>query len=121
MKGLSLADLSAVNLLDVIHYFLELDNQISTAEEAEARSNIRTVLYSNFYNTTYKYQHKSSNKGYNYSNTTASGQPVMDGYVGTDTEDPLQDKGPTKPFVPATEFNPDNPNPFGGTLDPPAG
>lgn len=94
---------------------------MSTAEEAEARSNVRTSIYRNFYNTTYRYQYKSSNKGYNYSDTTAAGEPVMDGYVGTDIEDPLQDKGPTKPFVPATEFNPDSPNPFGGTLDPPAG
>lgn len=108
--------------MDVLHYFFELDHQYSTAEEAEARSNVRAGIYSNFYNVTYKYQYKASNKGYNYnSNTTANGQPIMDGFVGTDTEDPLQDKGPTKPFVPATEFNPDSPTPFGGLLDPPAG
>jgi hypothetical protein len=105
-----------------MHYFFELDHQMSTAEEAEAKSNVRTTMYRSFYDMEYRYQYKSQNKGYNYSNTTASGQPVMDGFVGgVDTEDPLSEKGPTKPFVPATEFNPDSPNPFGGTLDPPAG
>jgi hypothetical protein len=110
-----------VSLLDVIHYYFEVDHQMASAEEAESKSNIRTALYSNFYNITYKYPYKSSDKGYNYSNTTASGQPLADGYVGTDVADPLNEKEPTKPFVPPTEFNPDSPNPFGGTLDPPAG
>ena len=113
--------LDAVQLLDVVHYFFELDNQMSTAEEAEAKSSVRTAIYTNFYNQTYKYQYKSSDRGYNYSTTTAGGEPVADGYVGTDTEDPLQDKGPTKPFVPSTEFDPDSPMPFGNTLDGPAG
>lgn len=105
----------------MIHYYFEVDHQYPSGESAEARSSLRTSLYTNFYNQTYKYQYKSSNNSYNYSSTTASGAPVMDGYVGTDTDDPLSEKKPTKPFVPATEFNPDNPNPFGGTLDPPAG
>lgn len=84
---------------------------------------MRTGIYRNFYNIAYKYQYQSSNKGYNGTSGTytANGEPVMDGFVGTDVEDPLQEKKPPKPFVPATEFNPDSPNPFGGTLDPPTG
>lgn len=111
-------------MLDVVHYFFELDHQMATAEEAEAKSTIRAQLYLSLYNKQYKYQYKSqtSSSGYNYSTTTASGQPVMDGFVGgIDTDDPLSEKGPTKPFVPTTEFDPESPNPFGGTLDPPAG
>lgn len=97
---------------------------MASAEEAESRSAIRTQLYQTLYNKNYKYQYKSqsSSNSYNYSSTTASGEPVSDGFIGgVDADDPLQDKEPTKPFVPATEFNPDSPNPFGGTLDPPSG
>jgi hypothetical protein len=119
--GIELTTLDASPLLDVLHYFFELDNHMSTSEEAEARSALRTAVYQSFYNISYKYQYKSSDKGYNYSTTTAAGESTMDGYVGTDIEDPTQDRGPTKAFVPATEFNPDNPKPFGRTLDPPAG
>lgn len=120
---MNLLQLNSIDLLDVLHYYFEVDHHYSTAEEAEARSTLRTGIYRNFYDITYKYQYKTSNKGYNSTsgNYAANGEPIMDGFVGTDVEDPLQEKKPTKPFVPATEFNPDSPNPFGGALDPPAG
>jgi hypothetical protein len=122
VEGVELLELGSVRLLDVLHYYFEVDHQMASAEEAESKSNIRSALYQNFYNTTYKYQYKSSDKGYNYNSaTTANGQPLMDGYAATDVDDPLNEKEQTKPFVPPTEFNPDSPNPFGGALDPPAG
>ena len=125
VRGLRLTEMDSSDMLDVIHYFFEVDHQMATAEEAEAKSNIRTQIYQSLYNKNYKYQYKSqsSSNSYNYSTTTASGEPLSDGFVGgVDADDPLApEKGPTKPFVPATEFNPDSPNPFGGTLDPPSG
>jgi len=122
LRGVSLTELNSEELLDVLHYFFEIDNQASTAEEVEAKSNLRTSMYRIFYDKNYKQQYRANTTGYNNSSrTTASGIPV-DGYVGQDVDDPLAtEKGPTKPFVPATEFNPDSPVPFGPVLDPPAG
>jgi len=112
-------------MLDIVHYFFEDDLLSESAEASEAKSKMRSRLYKDMYETTYKYPVGDSGKSYNYS--TASGDPVMpsEGFVGDDgiqEFDPDRpDKGPTKPFVPATEFDPDNPNPFGQLLDPPAG
>lgn len=95
---------------------------MATSEEAEAKSNLRVSMYKNLYKKEYKYAYKSksSTSRYNYSTETANGEPVLDGFVGQDVDD-KPDKGPTKPFVPATSFDPDSSTPFGGTLDPPAG
>lgn len=115
-------DMQISDMLDVMHYYFEADHYAASSEEVEAKSNVRAAIYRNLYDKEYKYQYKSksSTSGYNYSTTTASGQPVNDGFVGQEIDD-APDKGPTKPFVPATDFNPESPTPFGGTLDPPAG
>lgn len=122
LDGVNLYELSIYEMLNVSHYYFEVDHFMASSEEAEARSNVRTAVYRHFYELDYKYKYKSnsSTSGYNYSTTTASGQPIDDGFVGQDVDD-KPDKGPPKPFVPATDFNPDSPTPFGGTLDPPAG
>jgi hypothetical protein len=122
IDGIKFTDLDMSDMLDVMHYYFEVDHFMASAEEAESKSNVRVAVYRNLYDKDYKYAYKSnsSTSGYNYSTTTASGQPVMDGFVGQDVDD-RPDKGPTKPFVPATDFNPDSPTPFGGVLDPPIG
>lgn len=111
-------------MLDVIHYLFEQDMLVSTGEEAEVKSKMRTVIYRDLYEKTYNYQYTSSKSSYNYS--TASGDfGTPEGEFTTKNSDSFEpdapDKGPTKPFVPATDFNPDNPNPFDGVLDPPSG
>jgi hypothetical protein len=116
--GLRLSSLDSVDLLDVLHYFFEIDHKYSTAEEAESHSKLRSGIYSTFYKKTYNYGYSSSNKSYNYS--TASGASG-DNYAGTNVDDPINKKPPTKPFVPSTNFDPESPAPFGPTLDPPAG
>lgn len=120
VDGLSLRDLDIPDMLNVMHYYFEDDHNMANSEEAEAKSSIRTSIYRMLYNTEYKYKYKSkhSTSGYNYSTETANGEPVLDGFVGQDVED-KPDKGPTKPFVPTTDFNPDSSLPFGKTLDPP--
>ena len=122
IDGVDLKNLSMSDMLDVMHYYFEIDHFMSSSEEAESRSNVRVAVYENLYNINYKYKYKSnsSTSRYNYGKTMASGQPIDDGFVGQDVDD-KPDKGPTKPFVPATDFNPDSPTPFGGTLDPPVG
>lgn len=124
LHSINLLELQASDMLDVIHYFFEQDMLVAGAEEAEARSKMRTIIYKDLYEKTYNYQYTSSKKGYNYS--TASGDSMMpEGESVVDDSNSFEpdapDKGPTKPFVPPTDFNPDSPNPFDGVLDPPAG
>lgn len=86
-------------MLDVVHYFFEEDSRFSTAEEAQAVSEMRATIYGALYGTTYKYRIKSSN------NERA-------GEYGT---------GDVKPYIPPTEFDADTGMPLGNVLDAPLG
>ena len=124
LHSVNLLELQASDMLDVIHYFFEQDMLVASSEEAEARSKMRTILYQALYEKTYNYQYTSSKNSYNYS--TASGNLGMpEGGFTVDNSDSFEpdapDKGPTKPFVPATDFNSESVDPFNGVLDPPAG
>lgn len=106
-------EMEASDMLDVLHYFFEEDiNRISTAEQSESVDGMRKGLYL-LYGKQYKYGTKDS-----------SNAPAGRVYVG-DTEEfsmdaPLDPSAQeTKPFVPATDFNPESSMPFGGILDAP--
>lgn len=118
MSGISLGELPASDMLDVIHYMFEEDMNVSSAEQAEAKSKTRENLYSSLYNTTYKYAYKSDNSKSN-SFVDPDTIPVEDGPDLADIKPFDPKKEPTKSFVPATDFDPDAVNPFGGTLDAP--
>jgi hypothetical protein len=116
VSGLVLKEMELADMLDVIHYFFEEDVKVGSAEEAEAKSQTRSVIYRDLYNQTYKYGVKKTGQSYNYSNDSYPSE----GFVGTTDEkipDPM--KQPTKPFVPATDVNVDSPLPFGQIVDPP--
>lgn len=97
-------------MLDVIHYYMESDLMVSSAEQAEARDKARSIIYKSLYNKEYKHSTKSKE----FSQTNASGSEENFGNF-----DP--EKGPTKSYVPPTDFNPDSENPFGDILDAPLG
>ncbi len=84
-------------MLDVLHYLFEEDMRYGTAEEAEAVSNTRTMLYRQLYGTEYKYKVASKKSGNNKS--YASGQDFDD----LTPFDP--DSAVTKPYVPPTQFD----------------
>ena len=101
-------------MLDVLHYYMEEDYMASTAEEMERHSKVRSAMYEQLYNTTYKYA---------TTQTQSAGQRQ---YIDPDDmNDDLSDVvalNPTaKPYTPPTEFNPESPDPFGGVLDTPLG
>jgi hypothetical protein len=98
------------DMLDVLHYYMEDDFRVSSAEQAEARDKARGVIYTSLYKKTYKFKNSEET----YSQVTASGydESVSD-------EDPL--KGPTKSYIPPTDFNENSKNPFGDILDSPLG
>lgn len=97
-------------MLDVLHYLFEDDLDISTAEQIDAKSNVRTTLYREIYGTTYKYGQSTSGGN--------SGLENLDRPVN-DAGEPL-DLPPvsleTKPYFAPTNFDPDSPNPFGSAL-----
>ncbi len=118
MSGLRLAEMDASDMLDVLHFFFEDDLRIKSAEEAEAISESRSVIYSSLYGTTYKYGMKKSSRSF-----SADGSSLPDdGYFGDDIQpfDPSE-TNVRKPFIPATEFDADSPLPFGRDLDAPLG
>lgn len=98
------------DMLDVLHYYMETDFNVASAEQAEARDKARSIIYTSLYNKEYKLTVKSNN----YSQTNASG--FENSFADND---PL--KGPTKSYVPPTDFNPDSEKPFGDVLDSPLG
>lgn len=105
-------------MLDVIHYYFEEDLMVTSSEEAESKSQVRSVIYKDLYNQTYKYGVKNAGQSYNYNKDS---YPSEGSARTTDKKiaDPI--KPPTKAFVPTTEVNLDSPLPFGKIVDAPLG
>jgi hypothetical protein len=103
------------NMLDVIHFYFEEDSRYRSAEEVQSVSAVRTSLYEGMYKRPYPYKVNS-----NSSSTGSTGRRYV-----SDSNDDLEPFDPlfaeTKPFVPATDFNPDSAMPFGSVLDAPIG
>jgi hypothetical protein len=98
------------DMLDVLHYYMETDFNVSNSEQAEARDKARSIIYKSLYNKEYRFKPDNVN----YSQTAADG--FEEKFTVFDPE-----KGPTKSYVPPTDFNPDSENPFGDILDAPLG
>jgi hypothetical protein len=123
MSGVKLEELDVSDMLDVIHYMFEEDMRIPSAEVAEAVSKSRSVLYRELYGREYQYT-VGTNKMF-------PGEGIDAPLEHDDDDDDITPFNPTwgtratsrdaKPFIPATDFNPDAANPFGTTLDAPLG
>ena len=98
------------DMLDVLHYYMEEDYNVSSQEQIDARSDVRKAIYRHMYNKEYKFP-----AGKNNSRVTAGGLNLDD----VVPVDPME--GPTKSYVPPTDFNPDSQKPFGDVLDAPLG
>jgi len=119
VNGIRLEEMEASDMLDVIHYFFEQDVIFVSGEQAESQSDVRSRLYKDLYNTSYKYPHKtrgSGANGRNYIDPAVIDEP----FVKEDLPKPFDPRAnKPKPFVPATKLNPDAADPFGGILDAP--
>ena len=116
MNNLTLKEMEASDMLDVIHFFFEEDMNYASGEQAEGRSRSREILYQDFYG--YKYPYPSARTG---SSVYADGN-VKNFNEHEDDDavvpfDPL--KAPTKSFVPPTPVNASMSKPFGQVLDEP--
>jgi hypothetical protein len=111
MSGLQLSSMEASDMLDVIHVIIEDDLTSSqTGENSEVKSKMRTIFYREFYDKVYKFS--TANPDFNL-------EEPLDMNVDDEIKpfDPKQQ--PTKPFVPATNFDANAAKPFGKILDAP--
>lgn len=93
-------------MLDVIHYFYEEDFNYSTVEQAQMTDARRIHVFETLYKTKYHY----------------AAQKTVGGGSGVDGLEPFDPSNQeVKPFIPATDFNPESSSPFGETLDAPIG
>lgn len=105
--GIVLEELDSSDMIDVLHFLFEEDALGPTGEFLEARSSLRTNIYSNMYKKQYKYKVGKSE----------SSIPMPPEGEELTPFDPMNAE--TKPYVPPTDFNPDSSLPFGGLIDAP--
>jgi hypothetical protein len=114
VSGINLSQMDMSDMLDVMHFYMEEDfSQASTSEQSEAKDKARGLIYKSLYNQTYTFGKSSKD----YQTANSSGEFYEDEEIIP--VDPL--KEPTKSYVPATDFNPESPKPFGDLLDAPIG
>lgn len=121
---MSLKDLDAPDLLDVLHFFFEEDvGSLTTAEQADAREKTRTQLYASLYSKTYAYASTKNSTSYIDNSVVL---PAEDDVEDNEMPAPLDPAARsasafTKPYVPPTRMNSNPQRPFGTTLDGPLG
>lgn len=113
MSGIDLKELDSVEMLDVIHYIFEEDMRVSSQEEMDAKTEVRKVIYREFYEKDYEYGTSTSKRTY-----TASGQPVDNSFDDIVPFDPTV-KSQRKGYIPPTKLDDDSSKPFGDVLDSP--
>ena len=115
MNGLQLSSMDLADMLDVIHVIFEDDiTSATSAEQVDVKENVREVIYRDFYKTTYKYKTTKKRQNASFDNSVGDFD-----YSDITPFDPSSQA--VKPFVPATDFNPDMQKPFGSVLDAPLG
>jgi hypothetical protein len=86
--------MEASDMLDTIHYFLDEDTRYSSIEELKMHDIFRKNIFTNLYESTYRY-----------------GLP--------DDSGSYENSSGVKSYIPPTEMNPDSAAPFGDLLDSP--
>lgn len=116
MLGLRLGELEASDMVDVLHYFFEEDNNMTSGEQAEAKNKTRTNLYSTMYNRPYKYAYGSAGTTPHFDTEDVDpGAPTP-----TDDIKPFNPKAqPAKAYVAPTKQTNSSKLPFGDILDSP--
>jgi hypothetical protein len=116
------------DMLDIVHYFFECD-VFTTAEEHQARSAVRQLLYRELYGREYEAgdsADSTANGGREFgTQEVASGDFFPAAQVTADQFGvPTAPGGPKlthKPYIPPTPVDPTSPTPFGNVLDAPLG
>lgn len=115
MSGVNLANLDMSDMVDVLHYMFEDDMRFASAEQAEAISKSRSMLYRDMYEKEYLYK---------FSTGIGSVATSIDAPLGYDDVSDIRPfdaerQAAVKPFVSPTKIDEDSARPFGTTLDAP--
>lgn len=111
----------ATDMLDVIHYFFEDDLNYSTPEQAEARDKMRSSLYGQLYQTTYKYATGANSKGTATVKDFDIEEEIKPVNLKERSVDSFNPAIPPKPYVAPTPIGTNSARPFGNILDAPLG
>jgi hypothetical protein len=103
-------------MLDVLHYFFEVDLYESTNEYGEARDAYRIRLYRELYEVTYAYATSSSRNASFDPDLPPLDEPVND-FGSSEVSNGVSVSA--KAYVPPTEMNEGAQNPYNGVLDAP--
>jgi hypothetical protein len=115
MSGVNLAELDASDMLDVLHYMFEDDMRFASAEQAEAISKSRSLLYRQMYEKEYTYRFSTG-----IGSVPASIDPPLGHEDASDIRPfDAERQGSVKPYVPPTKIDENSARPFGTTLDAP--
>ena len=117
VAGIRLEEMTSTDMVDVIHYFFESDLTSDNPEFAEAKSDVRSLIYENLYGVPYKYSIKGKSTGKNssrYPGGFSSDLPKPFNPNMGGSPEPVR-----KPYVPATDFDDNSYAPYGDLLDPP--
>ena len=128
MQGIKLSSMEASDMLDVIHALFEEFNSFTSEEDMDSILVVRTSLYEELYGQVFKYKPKKQKGKHSPAPGNRSYAPPtqdLDFSVPAD-EDGIspfnpREREPTKPYIPPTQFNPDDAQPFGSILDAPLG
>jgi hypothetical protein len=118
MSGVRLSELDMADMVDVLHYMFEEDMRFVSAEQAEAISKSRSMLYREMYSRDY---------GYQFSTGIGAAASSIDPPLGEDIPSDIRpidvarqaELTATKPYVPPTHVDENSVRPFGTTLDAP--
>ena len=109
MNGIKLLEMEASEMLDVIHYYFEEDSHYVSEIQAETRNSLRESVYRDMYGRELRHLIKFGNKS-----KSSESNDLDDELLPFNTN-----RDEIKPFIPATEFEDDSIDPFGGLLDTP--
>lgn len=105
MSNVRLAELDSRDLVDVLHYMFEDDTAYASAEQAEARSTIRELLYRDLYNKTYKYAFNKSSGSANTGSQRLADFDIPDTVQDDIKQRPTPQKQATKPYIRPTDLS----------------
>jgi hypothetical protein len=117
MHGVDLLSMEATDMIDVIHYLFEQDTIFVSEEQMRSHSGVRVAIYETLYGVPYKYKVPDKKTG-NQRAYVAEDMETLSTEESRDIKPFNPKEQPTKPFTPATTFDPEAANPFGG-LDSP--
>jgi hypothetical protein len=108
-NGQRLERMAANDMLDVLHYYFELD-VLGDEDFMKAKAEMRKQLYGMLYERAYRWGESSTSSNHEFGTQEVGADPISGAPELTH-----------KPYVPPTPVNPTAARPYGTLVDPPLG